>query len=136
MSIIGINPEFVDPLDTVRRPLAVLPDGRRIRPEEYYASGWKRKLRDFKQKRAWQCYACRSLERLHLHHKTYDRFGHEHLDDLVPLCASCHTAVHLLTNKEGLDLALAHKEQRRRIHLARHQPRHQPPADSIERTAP
>lgn len=29
-----------------------------------------------------------------LHHRTYDRLGHEHFADLVPLCRPCHTVLH------------------------------------------
>ena len=29
-----------------------------------------------------------------LHHRTYDRLGHERFDDLIPLCRECHERVH------------------------------------------
>lgn len=41
-----------------------------------------------------QCVHCGSSEKLHVHHLTYARRGHERLSDLVTLCASCHAAVH------------------------------------------
>jgi 5-methylcytosine-specific restriction endonuclease McrA len=34
------------------------------------------------------------LDRDDLHHKTYDRLGHEHLADLLPMCRACHTRLH------------------------------------------
>lgn len=34
-----------------------------------------------------------------LHHKTYQRLGAEHLDDLVALCAKCHDMVHRLKDR-------------------------------------
>jgi 5-methylcytosine-specific restriction endonuclease McrA len=29
-----------------------------------------------------------------LHHRNYDRLGHERFDDLIPLCRECHARVH------------------------------------------
>lgn len=57
---------------------------KRIR-ENYWASD-----------RLKKCFIC-SIERnphFHLHHLTYDRFGNEELDDLVPVCSPCHTKIH------------------------------------------
>ena len=31
---------------------------------------------------------------LHVHHKSYDRLGHESLDDLIVLCETCHKQEH------------------------------------------
>lgn len=57
-------------------------------------------------KRAWwwdragrptSCAACDtywSLQKGDLHHRTYERLGYEELDDLVQLCARCHSIVH------------------------------------------
>lgn len=47
------------------------------------------------------CRACRSVHNIHLHHHTYNRLGHEHDDDLVPLCESCHDEVHRLHKLPG-----------------------------------
>jgi len=41
-----------------------------------------------------ECYICRNNDRLHVHHKTYDRLFHEDLDDLVLVCNSCHSKIH------------------------------------------
>lgn len=41
-----------------------------------------------------ECYICRSKDKLHIHHKTYDRIYHEDLDDLVLLCNNCHHKIH------------------------------------------
>lgn len=40
------------------------------------------------------CKACGSLEKIQLHHKTYDNLGHEKVSELVALCEACHRAVH------------------------------------------
>jgi 5-methylcytosine-specific restriction endonuclease McrA len=41
-----------------------------------------------------KCQACGSRQKLHVHHKSYDRFGRELLTDLTGLCDTCHRAVH------------------------------------------
>jgi 5-methylcytosine-specific restriction endonuclease McrA len=43
------------------------------------------------------CAACKgpwTLQNGDLHHRHYDRLGHEHFKDLVPLCRTCHDRVH------------------------------------------
>jgi hypothetical protein len=43
------------------------------------------------------CAVCGETWTLHqgdLHHRTYDRLGHERLTDLVPMCRSCHKQLH------------------------------------------
>lgn len=42
----------------------------------------------------FQCQICGSGKNLQAHHITYARRGHEHVDDLVTLCAKCHCEVH------------------------------------------
>jgi hypothetical protein len=32
----------------------------------------------------------------HCHHRTYARFGHEPLSDLMGVCAACHLTIHRL----------------------------------------
>lgn len=65
--------------------------------ESYLASqGW-RALRERVIKRdRFACRACgsRELERLHVHHNTYERRGRELSRDLVTLCYACHKALH------------------------------------------
>lgn len=44
-----------------------------------------------------RCGACGELWTLahgDLHHRTYDRLGHERFSDLVALCRACHTRLH------------------------------------------
>jgi 5-methylcytosine-specific restriction endonuclease McrA len=43
------------------------------------------------------CLACGgewSTRRGALHHRTYDRLGHERANDLIPLCRACHDQLH------------------------------------------
>ena len=35
-----------------------------------------------------------------IHHLTYSRLGRERLDDLLPLCPSCHGNYHVIENKK------------------------------------
>lgn len=65
---------------------------------EYIASSdwaWRRD-RAFEASR--KCYCCNhkaSLRRpLDLHHLTYERFGHEPVEDLALVCRPCHDAIH------------------------------------------
>lgn len=42
----------------------------------------------------FRCQLCNSDRDLQLHHRTYERLGHEHMSDLTVLCATCHTLFH------------------------------------------
>ncbi len=72
-------------------------DARTMRYADYLAShGWQA-LRAYVIKRdRFACKACgnRELERLHVHHNTYERRGRELDRDLVTLCYACHKALH------------------------------------------
>jgi hypothetical protein len=75
-------------------------------------SGYNRPVRmilysAYIQSRAWKimrqrrlsldggkCQVCGSELDLNIHHKTYERLGHENLDDLVTLCRHHHYQVH------------------------------------------
>lgn len=52
----------------------------------------KRKARIFQD--SGQCVFCGSRHKLEVHHKTYQRFGNEQLNDLVTLCEACHKKTH------------------------------------------
>jgi hypothetical protein len=45
-------------------------------------------------------------ETVDLHHMTYERIGAENLDDLAPLCRSCHQLVHVLERRKEVSLDL------------------------------
>lgn len=63
--------------------------------DEYMASDrWQVKRQDALELAGWKCEKCGHKERLHVHHLTYDRFGHERLSDLRVLCESCHDRDH------------------------------------------
>ena len=63
------------------------PDGYR----EYLLSPWWREFRK-KILKGWdyKCCWCNSPDDLEVHHRTYERLGHEKLNDCVCLCKKCH----------------------------------------------
>lgn len=74
--------------------------------ETYIASrGWEKRRSDYFSKHARRCMACGAEKKIHLHHKTYVRMGHELDEDLVPLCESCHSKVHTIYNRGGRKLS-------------------------------
>jgi len=72
---------------------------------------WKEFRAKIIKERGKKCEACGlsvTLRVLHLHHKTYVRFGgKERKSDVVLLCKSCHRLVHKIDKQNGMkDLAL------------------------------
>jgi hypothetical protein len=66
--------------------------------QAYLASPhWQRFKLAFREQRPWRCGCGATRE---LHHVTYDRLGHERLDDVVPLCPRCHRMAHDLPEPE------------------------------------
>ena len=69
-------------------------------PNEAYAAylqsnTWKAKRLQRLKKDKNRCQGCGATEKLHVHHKTYERFGgKERMTDLVVVCESCHTTIH------------------------------------------
>lgn len=61
---------------------------------EYIASKfWKAKREQALYRAGYKCEACgisKWSAKLEVHHKTYERFKAEHLDDLIVLCPKCH----------------------------------------------
>lgn len=55
---------------------------------------WQKFRKRYKNQRRWECAMCGGKDFLQLHHQTYERLGHEELDDCVPLCERCHTLFH------------------------------------------
>jgi hypothetical protein len=96
----------------MRKPRAGLPwSKRRVAIRSAYADymdspAWfarrERWLEEWKQIHAGQtplCLACGKRWTLHcgdLHHRTYERLGHEHYRDLAPMCRDCHLSLHAL----------------------------------------
>lgn len=69
------------------------PNGARY--AEYLQSAEWRRTRDEALRRAkWRCSECESKRDLQVHHRTYERVGHERPEDLVVLCVGCHEDEH------------------------------------------
>jgi len=77
--------------------------------QQYLKSGhWTDLKRRFKASKLYRgcCECCENRNvPLHVHHKTYKRLGSEKLNDLVTVCAPCHTEIHQMhrdNRRDGL----------------------------------
>jgi hypothetical protein len=61
-----------------------------------------------------RCRVCNSAKRLDVHHRTYERFGHEDLDDLTVLCRGCHERYHGPFDKPKQQQATGKKKRQKR----------------------
>ena len=62
---------------------------------EYLKTEWWQQRRVKALARAeHRCQVCNSDKRLEIHHRTYERLGHERDADLVVLCRTCHQLFH------------------------------------------
>ena len=62
---------------------------------EYIKSEWWQKVSwACKWMYGMRCAVCNSAENLNAHHKTYERKGFEHPEDLICLCNKCHAKFH------------------------------------------
>ena len=62
---------------------------------KYIASPeWKSKSKEIKKDFGDRCRLCNRKGILHTHHRTYERLGIEHPEDLIPLCEKCHDSFH------------------------------------------
>lgn len=66
-----------------------------------HSSHWKDIRRQRLAMDGFQCSICGTAKNLEVHHLTYERLGHEDLDDLVSLCKRCHAKVHEKDKKEA-----------------------------------
>lgn len=55
---------------------------------------WLNMRRGALERAGWRCQVCNNKTRLDVHHRTYERRGHELPDDLTVLCRSCHETFH------------------------------------------
>src|SRR5262245_60175292 len=62
--------------------------------DSHYSSAYWRTIREQCLARdGYRCRLCNSPDALQAHHRTYDRFEKEELDDLTTLCEPCHDLV-------------------------------------------
>jgi 5-methylcytosine-specific restriction endonuclease McrA len=43
---------------------------------------------------SYLCQRCQSKIAIQVHHLTYERLGHERLEDLISICLACHIKEH------------------------------------------
>lgn len=55
---------------------------------------WKEKRDKRLEIDGFKCTCCGTKDRLNVHHTTYERLGHESMEDLITLCNDCHKAIH------------------------------------------
>jgi len=71
---------------------------------------WAARKAEYYSRHPKVCAACSATKPIHLHHMTYKRITEEIDSDLVPLCMSCHRAVHKFHKSEhGTSLMAATK---------------------------
>jgi hypothetical protein len=82
---------------------------RNVEYEAYIgSSAWDRRRTRRLEKDGRKCQGCGSTAAgLHVHHRTYERFGDELLNDLVTVCEDCHAFVHEEKDRTGLPLDAA-----------------------------
>lgn len=55
---------------------------------------WVETRRGALERACHRCQLCNTKSRLHVHHRTYERLGHEDATDLTVLCRGCHEKHH------------------------------------------
>jgi len=81
-----------------------IPQSYKERYKEYMDSVyWARRKEEWYAKFTKTCWACHSVENIHLHHVSYERMGFERDDDLVSLCKTCHGELHDKYGTKNLD---------------------------------
>lgn len=96
----GLNQRF-DDIKNTRRPreeeLKTMPYHEYLKTPE-----WNRLRKEKLQQAGFRCQLCNVYgQPLQVHHRTYERRGHECSTDLIVLCASCHETFH--RNRRSVD---------------------------------
>ena len=63
-------------------------------PEYLKTDHWQQRRLRALGKADNKCQVCAAVDRLEVHHNTYERLGHERDSDLVVLCRNCHGLFH------------------------------------------
>ncbi len=61
---------------------------------------WQEKRLAALKRAGYRCQLCNADAELHVHHRTYERRGHEWDSDLIVLCAPCHRRHHGIAEPE------------------------------------
>jgi hypothetical protein len=71
------------------------PKKRRVNYRRYIRSAkWFAFRKSYFEVVPEECVICGSKEHVNLHHRTYERLGHERFEDVVPLCRAHHDRLH------------------------------------------
>ena len=62
---------------------------------------WQNKRKEVLQFSGYRCQLCYKAAPLQVHHRTYERRGHEAFQDLIALCADCHSKHHNIPSPKG-----------------------------------
>jgi hypothetical protein len=84
------EPDTEDPDNVVRFPI----ERTRTYQEYLQSPEWQEKRDEVLGQARHRCRVCNSRHQLEVHHRTYDRVGHERSDDLTVLCRPCHELFH------------------------------------------
>jgi 5-methylcytosine-specific restriction endonuclease McrA len=88
-------------LEVVRPGSFQRPKSRRaILRAQRYGAYWRIIRQAALERDGRRCACCGSKKRLEVHHLTYERAGHELLEDLVTLCQRCHATQHKWMDRE------------------------------------
>ena len=85
--------------------------------DEYLKSPhWQRMATLARERAGNRCQVCNADVLMEVHHRTYERMGHEQLEDLTALCPRCHALYHeampkLLRRTMTLEQYLSYLEQ-------------------------
>lgn len=63
-------------------------------PDYLLTPEWGERKRIMRAHAGQRCQVCNGRDKLHVHHRTYDRRGNEQPGDLTVLCESCHDLFH------------------------------------------
>jgi hypothetical protein len=83
-------------IDTRARELAAMPYEEYLRTPE-----WQERRQAALQRAGHRCQVCNSPHQLEVHHRTYDRRGHEDDADLTVLCERHHEMFHGIGSAAG-----------------------------------
>jgi len=78
------------------RPVQAQRSERGVEYDRYMDSeAWREKAEEAKKRAGYRCQLCNKGNTvLHVHHRTYERLGEELPEDLIVLCAGCHSKFH------------------------------------------
>ena len=80
----------------------ILPNVKHWKSYEQYIQSeeWQASRKLILERDDYQCTMCGSNKTLQIHHITYENLYHENMNDLIVLCADCHTETHRNTTSE------------------------------------